>query len=69
MQKHMGLRSDDDYEREIKALLGVPVDAPVETFVDMGQVFLKNAANATELPGVKLDGLTPGEKKDDYAAG
>jgi hypothetical protein len=63
VQKHMGLRSDDDYEREIKALLGVPVDGPVETFVDTGQVFLKNAANATELPGVKLDGLTAEQKK------
>ncbi len=63
VQKHMGLRSDDDYEREIKALLGVRVDAPIETFVDTGQVFLKNAANATELPGVKLDGLTPEQKK------
>jgi thiol-disulfide isomerase/thioredoxin len=63
VQKHMGLRSDDDYEREIKALLGVPVDAPVETFLDTGQVFLKNAANATDLPGVNLAGLTPEQKK------
>src|ERR1700730_5129350 len=63
VQKHMGLYSVDDFEREIKALLGAPVDAPVETFVDTGQVFLKNAANATELPGVKLDGLTPEQKK------
>jgi thiol-disulfide isomerase/thioredoxin len=63
VQKHMGLRSNDDYEREIKALLGAPVDAPVETFVDTGQVFLKNAANATELPGVNLAGLTPEQKK------
>ena len=63
VQKHMGLASADAYDREIRALLGLPVDAPVETFVDTGQVFLKNAANATEIPGVKLDGLTPVQKK------
>jgi thiol-disulfide isomerase/thioredoxin len=63
VQKHMGLTSVDVYDREIRALLGLPGDAPVETFVDTGQVFLKNAANATEIPGVKLDGLTPAQKK------
>ena len=63
VQKHMGLYSVDDFEREIKALLGQPVDAPVETFTDTGQVFLKNAANATDLPGVKLAGLTAAQKK------
>jgi hypothetical protein len=35
----------------------------VETFVDTGQVFLKNAANATELPGVSFKGLTADQKK------
>src|SRR5882762_7712111 len=36
---------------------------PIDTFADTGQVFLKNAANATELPGVNLTGLTPAQKK------
>jgi thiol-disulfide isomerase/thioredoxin len=63
VQKHMGLYSIDDFEREIKALLGLPVDAPIETFLDTGQVFLANAANATDLPGVNLAGLTPAQKK------
>ena len=61
--KHAGLHPIDTYIREIRALLGQPVDARIETFADTGQVFLKNAANATELPGVNLTGLTPAQKK------
>jgi peroxiredoxin len=63
VQKHVGLTAPDDYEREIRSLLGQAPDVPVETFVDTGQVFLKNAANATELPGVNMAGLTPAQKK------
>jgi len=61
--KHAGLHPIDTYIREIRALLGQPVDGRIETFADTGQVFLKNAANATELPGVNLTGLTPAQKK------
>jgi len=61
--KHAGLHPMETYVLEIRALLGLPVDARVETFVDAGQVFLKNAVNATELPGVNLAGLTPAQKK------
>jgi hypothetical protein len=61
--KHAGLHPIETYYREIRALLGQPVDARIETFADTGQVFLKNAANATELPGVNLTGLTPAQKK------
>jgi peroxiredoxin len=64
VQKHVGLVSVDSLEREIRALLGLSVDAPIETFVDTGQVFLSNAANATEIPGVNLDGLNPVQKKN-----
>jgi thiol-disulfide isomerase/thioredoxin len=63
MQKHSGLYPMDSYVLEIRALLGLPVDARIETFVDAGQVFLKNAVNATELPGVDFAGLTPEQKK------
>ena len=61
--KHAGLHPMDTYVREIRALLGLPVDARVETFADTGQLFLRNAVNATELPGVNLAGLTPEQKK------
>ena len=51
VQKHTGLYPIESYHREIRSLLGMPTDARIETFVDTGQIFLKNAANATELPG------------------
>jgi len=63
VEKHAGVQPMDSYVREIRALLGQPVDARIETFVDTGQLFLKNAVNATELPGVDLSGLTPEQKK------
>ncbi|MGH7838171.1 MAG: hypothetical protein ACREQC_10185, partial [Candidatus Binataceae bacterium] len=52
------------YEEEVRSLLGLPVDATVETFKDNGQIFLKNAALARELPGVDFKGLTPQQKKE-----
>ena len=64
VQKHTGLYEYEVYERDVRALSGLPVDARIETFTDTGQVFLKNAANATELPDVDLSGLTPDQKKD-----
>jgi thiol-disulfide isomerase/thioredoxin len=64
MTKHTGLYEYDVYEREVRALAGMPVDAHIETFDDTGQIFLKNAANATELPDVDLSGLTADQKKD-----
>jgi thiol-disulfide isomerase/thioredoxin len=63
VQKHSGLYPIKAYDLEIRSLLGLPTDARVETFVDTGQVFLKNAANATELPGVSFQGLTAEQKK------
>jgi thiol-disulfide isomerase/thioredoxin len=63
VQRHTGVYPIETYEHEIRALLGLPVDEPVETFADTGQVFLKNAANATDLPGVDFTGLTPEQKK------
>ncbi|MDE3109641.1 MAG: TlpA family protein disulfide reductase [Acidobacteriota bacterium] len=63
VQKHVGLFPMDMYTDEIRALLGMPVHAKIETFEDTGQIFLKNAALATSVPGVNLDGLTPAQKK------
>jgi len=63
VQKHSGLYPIEGYNLEIRSLLGMPTEARVETFVDTGQVFLKNAANATELPGVSFKGLTADQKK------
>jgi thiol-disulfide isomerase/thioredoxin len=62
VQKHIGLFRSAVYEGEIRALLGLPVDAAVETFEDTGQIFLKNANRATELPDVDFTGLTAEQK-------
>jgi thiol-disulfide isomerase/thioredoxin len=63
VQKHVGLYPVSVYEREIRALLGEHIDIPIETFVDEGQIFLKNAANATDLPGVNFKGLNAEERR------
>jgi thiol-disulfide isomerase/thioredoxin len=62
VQKHVGLYPPEVFDREIRALLDLPVDATVETFEDTGQIFLTNAANATELPGVDMSKLSAKEK-------
>ena len=64
VQKHEGLRNPVLYETEIRALLGLPIDARVETFEDTGQVFLAHADRASELPGVDLAKLTVEQKQD-----
>jgi thiol-disulfide isomerase/thioredoxin len=63
VQKHEGLFSNALYEAEVRLLLGLPVDATIETFEDTGQIFLKNAVLATELPNVDFAGLNPEQKK------
>jgi thiol-disulfide isomerase/thioredoxin len=63
MQKHEGLHDPLLYELEIRALLGMPIPARVETFEDAGQIFLAHADRASELPGVDLSKLTPEQKQ------
>jgi thiol-disulfide isomerase/thioredoxin len=63
MQKHEGLHDPLLYELEIRALLGMPIPARVETFEDAGQIFLAHADRASELPGVDLSKLTPEQKR------
>jgi thiol-disulfide isomerase/thioredoxin len=60
VQKHVGLYPASVYDREIRALLGEHIDIPIETFVDQGQIFLKNA---TDLPGVNFKGLSAEQKR------
>ena len=63
VQKHVGLRDAGLYETEIRALSNLPIQARVETFEDTGEIFLRNASRATELPGVDMTGLAPAQKK------
>ena len=63
VQKHEGLRDPILYETEIRSLLGLSIGhVKVETFDDTGQIFLKNAERASELPGVDLSKLSPEQK-------
>ncbi|HSY58616.1 MAG TPA: TlpA disulfide reductase family protein [Terriglobales bacterium] len=61
--KHEGLYPPEVYETEVRSLMGLPVDVKIETFEDTGQIFLKNAVNATELPDVDFSGVNPEQKK------
>jgi thiol-disulfide isomerase/thioredoxin len=63
VQKHTGLYPIEVYDSEVRSLLGMPVKAKVETFDDTGQIFLKNAVNATDLPGVDFKGLNADQKR------
>ena len=63
VQKHEGLRDPLLYETEVRSLLGLPIgNVKVETFEDTGEIFLKHADRASELPGVDLSKLTPEQK-------
>ena len=63
VQKNVGVYPLDFYDMEVRSLMGMPVSARIETFKDTGQIFLKNAAHASELPGVSFAGLTAAQKK------
>jgi thiol-disulfide isomerase/thioredoxin len=63
VQKHVGLFNLALYETEVRALLGLPVAARVETFQDEGDIFLKHADRARILPGVDMSKLSP-EQRD-----
>jgi cytochrome c biogenesis protein CcmG/thiol:disulfide interchange protein DsbE len=62
VQKHVGLFNPGLYETEVRALLGLPINARVETFEDTGEIFLKHADRASMLPGVNMIHLTPEQR-------
>jgi thiol-disulfide isomerase/thioredoxin len=59
VQRHVGLIPRELAEIEVRALLGMDVDANIEYVEDTGTIFV---ANATELPGVDLAPLNPQQK-------
>ena len=63
VQKNVGVYPFDFYDMEVRSVMGMPVTARIETFKDTGQIFLKNAVRANELPGVSFAGLTPAQRK------
>lgn len=63
VQKDVGVYPLEYYDMQARYLMGMPVSARIETFKDTGQIFLKNADKASELPGVSFAGLTAAQKK------
>lgn len=63
MQRHVGLLDAVRTEQEVRVLAGLPSDAVVQTVPDTGQVFLANAAYATEIPGVDLSKLSAAQRE------
>jgi thiol-disulfide isomerase/thioredoxin len=64
VQRHVGILDPTVTEQEVRVLAGLPTDAQVQYVKDTGQVLLANAAFATEIPGVDLSKLTPGQKAE-----
>src|SRR5215469_16170019 len=63
VQKDVGVYPLEYYDMQARYLMGMPVDARIETFKDTGQIFLKNADKASQLPGVSFAGLTAAQQK------
>ncbi|HVH27181.1 MAG TPA: TlpA disulfide reductase family protein [Vicinamibacterales bacterium] len=59
VQKHVGLLNPAVTEGETRLLAGLSVDAKVEYVEDETKALIRNAAQATKIPGVDLDRLAP----------
>ena len=62
VQKHVGLLNAATIEGETRLLAGLSVDATVEYVEDETKALIRNAAQATKIPGVDLDRLPPAAK-------
>jgi len=62
VQKHVGMLNAATTEGETRLLAGLSVDATVEYVEDETKALIKNAAQATKIPGVDLDALSPAAK-------
>jgi len=63
VQRHVDLHDYEQYDREVRALAGLPVDMPIERFVYGGELFPKNGAKTAELPDVDFSGLSEKQKQ------
>jgi thiol-disulfide isomerase/thioredoxin len=62
VQKHVGMLNAATTEGETRLLAGLSVDATVEYVEDETKALIRNAAQATKIPGVDLDSLSPSAK-------
>jgi thiol-disulfide isomerase/thioredoxin len=58
VQRHVGLTSVTRLDHETRALAGLPIDASIEFVERPRHAGLENAAQAKEIPGVDLTGLS-----------
>ena len=61
MQKHVGLLNPVTTEREARVLAGIETHAKIEyvEYEDANKKLIKNAAQATKIPGVEIEKLSP----------
>jgi thiol-disulfide isomerase/thioredoxin len=64
VRKHVGLLNAPETELEAQVLAGLRTDARVERIDDEDKVRLKNAAQATEIPGVDLTKMSPAKRTE-----
>jgi thiol-disulfide isomerase/thioredoxin len=59
VQKHVGMLNIRTTEQEARSLAGLSVNASVEEVEDSNKTMIVNAAQATRIPGISLDKLSP----------
>jgi len=64
VQKHVGLLNPALVEQETRVLAKLDTTSAVEWVEDKGEVSLANAAQATDVPGLQLDKLTPSQRTE-----
>jgi thiol-disulfide isomerase/thioredoxin len=58
MQKHVGALHPGTTEQETRVLAGLTKDAVIEYVEDNDKVLIRNAAQATKIPGIELEKLS-----------
>jgi thiol-disulfide isomerase/thioredoxin len=64
VQKHVGMLNAATTEGETRLLAGLSIDATVEYVEDETKAMIRNAAQATKIPGVDLDSLSPAARAE-----
>jgi hypothetical protein len=57
VQKHVGALNAETTEQEARALAGLSINASIEYVEDNDKVLIRNAAQATKIPGIELEKL------------
>jgi thiol-disulfide isomerase/thioredoxin len=58
VQKHVGALNAETTEQETRALVGLSINASIEYVEDNDKVLIRNAAQATKIPGIELEKLS-----------